>query len=129
MKVVHASTSWNVFADSAHVLSSSLASSPGPLLRGEGPGTHCGRMLYLPSEHWEFGFYRKICSILLCVDIINSLFHTSSFAFVRICYAYRPPSSLKTIVPLISLASSLWRLLKARFRYKVVGSVELSHGE
>ena len=42
---------------------------------------HTVRMLYFPSKHWEFVFYCKICSILLCVEIVNYPFHTSSLCF------------------------------------------------
>ena len=98
----------------ADPVSVSLVPRPTPSHR-EGPGTHWVHMLYFPSKYWEFVFYHKICSILLRVEIVNYPFHKSSLAFVRICCAYRPPSSLKVIVPPISLASSLWKLLKARF--------------
>ena len=30
-------------------------SYPGPSQKERGPGTHCLRMLYFPSKHWEFG--------------------------------------------------------------------------
>lgn len=54
----------------------SIASFPGPLVCGEGPDTRCMCMLYFPSKHWEFGFYRNI---LLRVEIVNCPFHTSLF--------------------------------------------------
>ena len=50
-----------------------------PLLHGEGPGTHCVRMLYFPRE---FGFYCKICSIVIChcenfLCLLTSVFITN----------------------------------------------------
>ena len=107
-----------------------LTSSPGPLLRGEGPGTHCVCMLYFPSKHWEFGFYRKICSILLCVKIVNYPFHASSLFLCEnlVCLqtSFFTKSDCAPRFCWLVACGDCWR---RDLLYKVVGAVELSHGK
>ena len=63
---------------------------------GEGPGTHCVHTLYFPSKHWEFVFYRKICSILLRIEIVNYPFHTSSLCLCENLLCLRTSVSTKS---------------------------------
>ena len=98
------------------------ASSPGPFIHGEGPSTHWMHILYFATKKWEFGFYRKMCSMLLRVEIVNYPFHASSLCLCEnlLCLW----TSIFNFALYFSLASSLWRLLKVRFM--VQGSMSSS---